>query len=91
MRKQNPTPDLDEKRKAIGARVRQLREQADMTLDDLAAIAGIGVPGHRSGPTVGAWEREGGATLDTVLKVAETLASKLGRSRVEVLSYIAWG
>lgn len=43
------------------------------------------------GPTIGAWEREGGTTLDTALKVAETLAILLGRSGSDVLNYIAWG
>lgn len=91
MRKLNPTAAEDARRKSIGARLRQLREQSGFSLDELAESAGVGKPGKRNGPTIGAWEREGGATFDTALKVAEALAAKLGRSRVEVLSFIAWG
>lgn len=84
-------PEERAKRIALGARVKQLREQCGLSQDDLAEMAGIGRPGRRSGPTIGAWEREGGATLDTVLKVVEAFAARLGRRRADLLAYIAWG
>jgi transcriptional regulator with XRE-family HTH domain len=91
MEKRDLTDADRARRAAMGARLRQLREQTNLSLDELARLAGIGQPGHRNGPTIGSWEREGGVTFDTALKVVETLAGRLGRSKAEVLAYIAWG
>ena len=78
-------------RKEHGARLRQLREQAGLSQDELAQIAGVGQPGRRNGPSIGAWERTGGAQLEAAVKVCEALARVLGRAKAEILAYVVWG
>ena len=61
-------PDLA---RDVGARLRELRLQRNMTQDDLARRAGV------SRPTVGSLERRGQGTIETLARVLYAL----GRER----------
>jgi len=72
-------------------RIKGLREQAGISRDELATLAGLGTDGKLNGATIGIWESGKGTTLETAIKVSEVLAEKLRRQRADVLAYIAWG
>lgn len=83
---QRPIDDPDR-----GARIRQLREAAGHTRDSLAAAAGIGKPGRRNGATIGEWEDGCNGTVSGLLAIVSALAVSLGRSKADLLTFVAFG
>lgn len=77
----------------MGRRVRELRHQANLTLAELATLAGVGNLNKKKGggATISYWELGGSASAVIAGKVADALAGKLKRGRAELLAYIVWG
>lgn len=74
-----------------GTRLQQLREEAGLSRDGLAALALIGASGKRNGKTVGDWEAGCNGTVDGLMRIVGALAAKLRRPKGELLVYVLVG